>query len=223
MVLASALLTFGAVGFAACGAPELSQLQASGTSEQGPGENLGEASQAVLGEGLSCNDWACLGTIGVPNPLVCCGTAPNAVCRNVQTDPSNCGGCGSACGAGSPVCENACCRTQAGVYAQSCGWQSATTYDTTVGVVSSSAYNSVSSSTYGSTSCSDHFVVSVLATGGNTWSSIEVEGTGLMGKSGHQFNECDLQGLRAAPEDVWSGHHRPRLHRRDRRDMHHRR
>ncbi len=33
-----------------------------------------------------------------PSGQTCCGSGSNAQCKNLQTDPNNCGACGNGCG-----------------------------------------------------------------------------------------------------------------------------
>jgi hypothetical protein len=51
---------------------------------------------------LTCLHRQC--TSGSTSSSVCCGTGPNAtVCKNLGTDPANCGYCGGSCESGTCV------------------------------------------------------------------------------------------------------------------------
>lgn len=194
LLITSVLLACGALGFAACGAPEATDPQAPASSEPGPSlkgpeENLGEASQAILGEGVQCNTQSCFAAAGSPSLLTCCGTSPSAVCRYLEEDDANCGACGHSCGHG--TCNLGCCRSTAGVFAQSCASKQSTT-DTTIPIVSPGTFNAVTSASYGSTSCSDHFVVNAYGSGSDVWTSVRAFNASLTATTECECKDYEL-------------------------------
>src|SRR5262245_53583881 len=103
-----AIFVFGSLCFMACGG------DVNGDSANDPDEHVGEAAEGVS-VGGSCT-YIVSGHL-CNTGLTCCipSVWPPAfwgTCRDLNNDPNNCGGCGTACGApthGTAACTNGAC------------------------------------------------------------------------------------------------------------------